>query len=157
MRQIVCFCVLLCCCFVNLTGIACADNYDKEILAGVDFSDRVLIGSQFNKTDLHNAIFHNANLQGVSLFGANMTGADFTGADLSYSTLDTARMNETNLTNANLEGAFAYGTSFDGAIVDGTDFADVDLRPVVVKKLCKKAKGVNPTTGRSTRETLGCD
>jgi uncharacterized protein YjbI with pentapeptide repeats len=134
-----------------------AENYDKEILADFDFSGKVLIGSQFNKTDLHNTNFTNANLQGVSLFGANMTGANFTGANLSFTTLDTARMNQTNLTNANLEGAFAYGTSFDGAIINGADFTDVDLRPNIVKKLCKNAQGINPTTGRATRETLGCD
>ncbi|MFN3927708.1 MAG: pentapeptide repeat-containing protein [Pseudanabaenaceae cyanobacterium] len=136
---------------------AYAEKYDKEVLAGADFSGKVLIGSQFNKTDLHNANFSNANLQGVSLFGANMTGANFTGANLSYSTLDTARMNNVNLTNAILEGAFAYGTSFEGAIIDGADFTGVDLRPTVVKKLCRTAKGINPVTKRATRETLGCE
>lgn len=78
------------------------------------------------------------------------------GADLTNATLDSARIIKTNLTNAVLEGAFAANAKFDGAIIDGADFTDVLLRQDVQDKLCKVAKGTNPTTGRETRKTLLC-
>ncbi|MFN6098598.1 MAG: pentapeptide repeat-containing protein, partial [Dolichospermum sp.] len=42
------------------------------------------------------------------------------------------------------------------AIIDGADFTDVLLRRDEQNKLCKVAKGTNPTTGRQTRDTLYC-
>jgi uncharacterized protein YjbI with pentapeptide repeats len=134
-----------------------ADVYVKAFLEGADFSGRSLQGYQFNESDLRNTKFINADAQGVSFFAANMKEADMTGANLSYSTLDNARLDKANLTNAVIEGAFAYGTSFKNVIIDGADFTDVDLRPPIRQKLCKLAKGQNPTSKRLTRETLECE
>ncbi|TYQ31770.1 pentapeptide repeat-containing protein [Pseudanabaena sp. UWO310] len=134
-----------------------ADVYVKAFLEGANFSGRSLQGYQFNESDLRNASFVNADAQGVSFFAANMKEANLTGANLSYSTLDNARLDKANLTNAVIEGSFAYGTSFNNVIIDGADFTDVDLRAPIRQKLCKFAKGQNPTTGRLTRDTLECD
>ncbi|NUN65162.1 pentapeptide repeat-containing protein [Pseudanabaena biceps] len=134
-----------------------ADVYVKAFLEGADFSDRSLLGYQFNESDLRNTSFVNVNAQGVSFFAANMKESNLTGANLSYSTLDNARLDRANLTNAIVEGSFAYGTSFNNVIIDGADFTDVDLRLPIREKLCQVAKGQNPVTGRMTRKTLECD
>lgn len=135
---------------------ALALDYNKEILIESDFSGRDLRDSSFTQANLRQSNFSNANLQGVSFFSANLESANFQGADLTNATLGSARFIKTNLTNAILEGAFVSNAKFDGAIIDGADFTDVLFRPDVQKKLCKVAKGTNPTTGRDTRETLFC-
>lgn len=135
---------------------ALADNYNKEFLVDVDFSGQVLTDSSFTKANLRGVNFSGADLQGVSFFGANLEGANLEGANLSNATLDTARLSHTNLQNAILEGAFAFNAKFDGAIIDGADFTNVLLRYDVQDQLCEVAEGINPITGRETRETLEC-
>jgi uncharacterized protein YjbI with pentapeptide repeats len=132
-------------------------DYDKQFLVGQDFSGRVLTDSSFTKANLKSINLSNADLTGVSFFAANLEGANLTGANLRNSTLDTARLIEANLTNAVLEGAFAFNAKFEGATIDGADFTDVELRADAQKLLCKSARGVNPTTGRKTRDTLYCE
>ncbi|WP_375340328.1 pentapeptide repeat-containing protein [Okeania sp.] len=134
-----------------------ADEYDKQILVGVDFSGRDLTNDSFTKSILRKSDLSNSNLSGVSLFGAHLEGANLEGANLSYSTLDNAIFNKANLTNAILEGAFAFHTQFRGAIIDGADFTDAFLREDTQKELCKIAEGTNPITGNETRDTLFCD
>ncbi|WP_445638528.1 Pentapeptide repeat [Nostoc sp. DSM 114161] len=141
---------------VGFAPTALALEYNKEILVGADFSGRDLTDSSFTKANLRQSNFSHTNLSGVSFFAANLESANLEGADLRSATLDSARFIKTNLTNAILEGAFAANTKFDGAIIDGADFTDVLLRPDEQKKLCKVAKGTNPTTGRDTRDTLFC-
>ena len=142
--------------FANATPTL-ADEYDKQILVGIDFSDQDLTDSSFTKSILRKSDFRNANLTGVSLFGAHLEGANLAGANLSYSTLDNAIFNKANLTNAILEGTFAFHTQFRDAIIDGADFTDAFLRADTQKELCKIAQGTNAVTGRQTRDTLFCD
>lgn len=143
-----------------LSGInappALALDYNKESLVNSDFSGRDLTDSSFTKANLRNANLSNTNLQRVSFFAANLESANLEGANLTNATLDAARFIKTNLTNAVLDGAFAANAKFDGAIIDGADFTDVLLRDDEQDKLCKVAKGTNPTTGRETRKTLLC-
>lgn len=141
---------------VGFTPPALALDYNKEILIEADFSGRDLTDSSFTKANLRQSNFSKSNLSGVSFFAANLESANLEGTNLTNSTLDSARLIRANLTNAILEGAFAASTKFDGAIIDGADFTDVLLRPDEQKKLCKVAKGTNPTTGRDTRDTLFC-
>ncbi|MBD2342880.1 pentapeptide repeat-containing protein [Anabaena subtropica] len=140
----------------GFTPPALALDYNKEILIEADFSGRDLTDSSFTKANLRQSNFSKSNLSGVSFFAANLESANLEGTNLSNATLDSARLIRANLTNAVLEGAFAASTKFDGAIIEGADFTDVLLRPDEQKKLCKVAKGTNPTTGRDTRDTLFC-
>jgi uncharacterized protein YjbI with pentapeptide repeats len=136
---------------------ALADDFTKATLPNnADFSGKDLTTYEFTQASVRNGKFMNANLTGVSLIGGNFDSADMTGANLTNALLDTARLTRANLTNAILVGAFTSVTNFDGAIIDGADFTDVLLRKDIQMKLCKVAKGTNPTTGRDTRETLEC-
>jgi uncharacterized protein YjbI with pentapeptide repeats len=138
------------------TPTAFADNYTKAFLVDADFAGKDLTDSSFTKANLRGANLSNTNLQGVSFFGANLEDANLQGADLRFATLDSARFVEADLTNAVLEGAFAFNTKFNGATIDGADFTDVLMRQDMQELLCDAAKGVNPVTGRATRETLEC-
>lgn len=135
---------------------AFALDYNRENLINTDFSDQVLTDASFTKANLRNSNLSHSDLTGVSFFAANLESANLEGANLTNATLDAARIINTNLTNAVLVGAFAANAKFDGAIIDGADFTDVLLRQDEQDKLCKVAKGVNPTTGRDTRDTLLC-
>jgi uncharacterized protein YjbI with pentapeptide repeats len=136
---------------------ALADDFTKANLPNnADFSGQDLTSYEFTQATVRRGNFANANLTGVSLIGGNFDSADMTGANLTNALLDTARMTRVNLTNAILVGAFTSVTNFDGAIIDGADFTDVMLRKDIQMKLCKVAKGTNPTTGRNTRDTLEC-
>ncbi|NJP11939.1 MAG: pentapeptide repeat-containing protein, partial [Leptolyngbyaceae cyanobacterium RU_5_1] len=61
---------------------ALATDYNKESLAGADFSGRVLTDASFNQADLRESNFSGADLRGVSLFGAQLESANLEGADL---------------------------------------------------------------------------
>lgn len=135
---------------------AYALDYNRENLINTDFSGQVLTDASFTKANLRNSNLSHSDLTGVSFFAANLESANLEGANLTNATLDAARIINTNLTNAVLVGAFAANAKFDGATIDGADFTDVLLRQDEQDKLCKAAKGVNPTTGRDTRETLLC-
>jgi uncharacterized protein YjbI with pentapeptide repeats len=131
-------------------------EFTKEILIGADFSNRDLTDASFTKANLRSSNFSQANLQGVSFYGANLEAADLEGANLSGATLDQARMTDANLRNAILEGAYAFNTLFGRAEIEGADFTDVLMRDDAQEQLCQRAKGVNPKTGRATRDTLMC-
>ncbi|WP_310488390.1 pentapeptide repeat-containing protein [Chamaesiphon sp. VAR_69_metabat_338] len=136
---------------------ALADDFSKAILPNdADFTGKDLTGYEFTQATVRNGKFANANLTGVSLIGGNFESADMSGANLTNSLLDTARFTHVNLTNAILVGASTSVTNFDGAIINGADFTDVMLRKDIQMKLCKIAKGTNPTTGRATRDSLEC-
>lgn len=136
--------------------IAAADNYTKEFLVSVDFSGRDLTDSTFTKANMRESDLSHTQLQGVSFFGANLESANLEGADLSNATLDSARFVNANLKDAVLEGAFAFNTKFNGATIEGADFTNVLLRGDMQDLLCEVATGVNPVTGRNTRDTLEC-
>lgn len=137
-------------------GAAYAVNYDRKNLRQQDFAGQDLTDNDYTRADLTEANLSNTNLVGVRLFTSHLDRANLEGANLTGATLDGATLVRANLKNAVLEGAYVISADFRGANIEGADFTDVLFDPRVNDLLCETAKGVNPTTGRETRETLYC-
>ncbi len=140
----------------GLEPVAAAMDYAKQVLIGADFRGADLRGVTFNLTNLRDADFHGADLRNASLFGAKLQDADMAEADLRDATLDSAVFDGTDLRNARLDDAFAFNTKFSNVQIEGADFTNVPLRGDALKTLCAIASGTNPSSGRATRDTLGC-
>jgi hypothetical protein len=137
-------------------GAAYAINYDRKNLRQQDFSGQDLTDNDYTRADMTEANLSHTNLAGVRLFTTHLDRANLEGANLTGATLDGATLVRANLKNAVLEGAYVISADFRGAVIEGADFTDVLFEPRVNDLLCETADGVNPVTGRETRETLYC-
>ena len=122
-----------------------------EDMHGMDLKEK-----EFLKANLRDVNLSGADLRGAVINTTQLQGADLRDADLSNVVGFASRFDGADLRGAVLTNAMMMQSRFTDAQIEGADFTDAVIDLPQQRALCSSAAGVNPHSGISTRESLGC-